>query len=193
MRRFYLFFAAALVVLLPFGLQAGEAGAPSKTLAKQYNTLSAKVISIDKATHTLTLENDRAEKFKVQVDPKVVKNFDQIKVGNLVVVQESQRWAVSLKKHQKGAKPGVGAAIETETAPPGAKPGMETKKTVQVTAEIVKIDAANQTVNLKGPEGNIIRVNVKDPNNLKELKKGDMVAATYTKAMAISVVPQPKK
>jgi len=196
MIRSFLLFSAALVLLLPAGLQAKDAkdaGSTTETISQQFNTISAKVIGIDKATHTLTLENDMAERRKIQVDPSLVKNFDNIKVGDLVVVREKQSLALTLTKHQRGQKPGVEAAMTAESAKPGSKPAVGTKETLQISAEIVKINRSNLTVNLKGPEGNIVQLRVQDPQRLAGLKKGDMVTATYTKAMAISVEPAPAK
>jgi Cu/Ag efflux protein CusF len=196
MLRTFLLALAALVLILPAGLQAKEKQAPAsqtEDVAKQFETITAKVVKIDKATHTLTLLNDLQQRRSIQVDPNRVKNFDQIKVGDMVVVRQTQSLALTLTKHQKGEKPSAGAAMVTETASPGAKPGMETGKVVQISAEVVGINQANKTVDLKGPEGNTIRLAVRDASRLQNLKKGDMVAATYTKAMAISVEAAPQK
>lgn len=187
MRSAVLLSLLALVLLLPAGLRAEE------TVSQQFNTLSAKVTKIDKATHTLTLVNDRNESHEIQVDPARVKNFDNIKVGDMVVVREEQRIALSLDKNIKGEKPTQGAAMTAETAAPGEKPGIAAEKTETLLAEIVGIDKANMMVSLKGPKGNIVNVLAKDPKKLEGLKAGDKVWATYTKAMAISVEPAPTK
>jgi hypothetical protein len=139
------------------------------------------------------LLNDRNESREIQVDPAVVKNFNQIKVGDMVVVRESQSIALRLERDARGGKPSAGVAMTAEKAPPGDRPALATEKTVDIRAEIIGIDRANNLVSLKGPEGNVVKVLAKDPSRLEGLKTGDMVLATYTRAMAISVEPAPSR
>lgn len=189
MLRSLLMFFAALALMLPAGLQATQ-----EAVTKQFNTLSAKVTKIDKATHTLTLLNDRNETRVLQVDPALVKNFNNIKVGDNVVIREKQSLALALEKDMaKKDRPTEVGAMTAETAPPGAKPGMVAKESERVRAEIVRIDKPNMLVTLKGPRGNIVNILGKDPKIIEGLKVGDKVWATYTKAIAISVEPAPKK
>jgi hypothetical protein len=42
-------------------------------------------------------------------------------------------------------------------------------------------------VTVRGPEGNEVDIKVEDPAKLRNVKTGDLVRATYTEAMAISV------
>jgi ribosomal protein S17 len=196
MRRSFPLFSAVLAAALLLGLQTGEAKgpqAPEEVSAAQYNTVTATVISVNQANHTLMLENDEGIRHEVKVDPTVVKNFKNIKKGDLVVIRETEQIALTLTKREKGQEPEAGAALATDLAPEGQKPGMAAVETAQISAEIVKVDQSNQTVDLKGPEGNVMRLKARDPNNLAKLKKGDMVTATYTKAFAISVEPAPAK
>ena len=181
MRKYLTFLTLGVAFLLPAYMQAAE------TLTQQFNTLSAKVTNIDKSTHTLTLLNDRNETRIIQVDPAIVKNFDNIKVGDDVVVREKQSVAVSFQK------PTEGAGMTMEPAPAGAKPSLDVEGTETIKAEIVGIDKANNLVSLKGPKGNIVRVLAKDPSRLEGLKIGEKIWATYTKSVAISVDPAPAR
>lgn len=179
MGKYLTFLMLGVALLLPVRMQAAE------TLTQQFNTLSAKVTKIDKSTHTLTLLNDRNETRVIQVDPAQVRNFDNIKVGDNVVIRERQSVALSFEK------PSPGAAMTAERAPAGSRPGVSVEGTETIKAEIIGIDKANNLVSLKGPEGNVVRVLAKDPSRLEGLKIGEKVWATYTKAMAISVDPAP--
>lgn len=191
MSRSLLVLSAALALTFPLGLQATEkkAEAPQSATAisTDYNTKVAKVLEIDHAKQSMVLEGEGGTQWDVVVDSSKVKNFKNIKKGDLVKVQTEKSWALSLNKQQKGEKPSAEVVTEKETAPTGQKPGMEQVKTAQVSAEIVKVDTAKSEVELKGPAGNILVLTAKDPKNLEGLKKGDMVTATYTVAMAISV------
>ncbi len=192
MRYFNILVLAALLVL-PLGLHAGDTATKKEASATEYNTWSAKVVGIDSATHTLTLLNDLGERHKIQVDPNQVKNFSQIKEGDLVVLRTSESLALTLAKAKKGEKPSAGAGMAMDKASPGQKPRIGEAKVLEISAEVVHVDQAKQTVKLKGPEGNTVQVKVQDPSRLQGLKKGDLVAATYTESTAISVEPQPAK
>lgn len=193
MIRSFLIIAVALALGIPAGLQATEAAPKEEAVQKQFDTITATVTSVDKATHTLTLKNDLGEMQEVQVDPAVVKNFDQIKVGDLVVIRQAQRWALSLSPKKKGEKPEAAGAVAVEKAEPGSKPGVETAKAVSISAKVLQIDTVHNSVKLEKPDGKIIWVWARHPERLKEIKKGDMVTASYTTVKAISVEPAPKK
>jgi Cu/Ag efflux protein CusF len=61
-----------------------------------------------------------------------------------------------------------------------------------VVATVEKVDAKKRLVTVKGPRGNTVDIEVKDPKKLKQVKVGDEVEITYTEALAISV-ESPKK
>ena len=49
------------------------------------------------------------------------------------------------------------------------------------------IDTAAGTVTLQGPTGGVTTVKVRDPRNLERVAVGDLVAVTYTEALADAV------
>jgi hypothetical protein len=57
-----------------------------------------------------------------------------------------------------------------------------------VVADVVAVDAAKQSVRLRGPQ-RTVDLKVKDPEQFKLIKVGDQVEATFTEAVAISVEP----
>lgn len=193
MKRSILALSLITAVGLPLGLQAGEKNAaPEAAISTQYNTITAKVLEVDAAKQKLVLESDTGVRSVVRVDPKV-KNFKNIKKGDLVKIEQIDSLALSLTKKEKGEKPSASVVTEKSTAPVGSKPAMETVESTQVTAEVVKVDLAKSWIELKGPEGNILALKAKDPKNLEGIKKGDMIAVNYTEALAVSVEPMPAK
>ena len=56
-----------------------------------------------------------------------------------------------------------------------------------LTAVITAIDRTTNRVTLRGPSGNDRVVQVRDPKNLENVQVGDMVYATYTESLGISV------
>jgi hypothetical protein len=79
-----------------------------------------------------------------------------------------------------------------ETAKPGEQPAAGAARQVTVVADVVAVDPKRQTVTLRGPK-RTVDLRVKDPNQLKLVKVGDQVEATYTEAIAVAVEPAPAK
>jgi len=184
-----------LALNTPAILQAKEKAnaEPATAGSISYNTRVAKVLDVDYAKHILDLEGEGGMMLELEVDPTEVKNFKNIKKGDLVKVQTVESLALSVDKAKKGEKPSADVDTLGSTAPVGAKPGAEQVVTRKITAEIVNVDKENSMVALKGPRGNVVDLVVKDPKKLAGVKKGDMVTATYTVARAISVEKAPKK
>jgi hypothetical protein len=69
----------------------------------------------------------------------------------------------------------------------GQKPLSKTES-VTAKATIEAIDKTNRLVTLKGPRGNLVIVEVsKDVKRFDELKVGDVVTATYSESIAVSI------
>jgi hypothetical protein len=161
---------------------------PGKVAMAETTSLTATVEAIDKAKRLLTLKGPEGNSVVVQAGP-AVKNFDQIKVGDKVAVQYIEALTLTLK-------PGGGAVrekIEREdvvTAKPGEKPGAAVGRQVTVIADVIAVDAAKQSVRLKGPQ-RTVDLKVRDPNQFKLIKVGDQIEATFTEAVAMAVDPAP--
>jgi hypothetical protein len=153
-------------------------------------TVKATVTAIAPETRVLLLKGEGGKVVSLQV-PEVVKNFPQIKVGDVVVARYVEAIAWELKK--PGA-PGPGASLTEAAAKaaPGEKPAGAVAAQVKVTVVVQAIDAKKPSVTVQGPEGNLYDVKVKDPKKLEGVKVGDRVEITYTQALAISVEAAPK-
>lgn len=154
-------------------------------------TVTATVQAIDYKKRNVTLLGPEGDTLTINAGPEV-RNLDQVKRGDLVVVGYEESIALKLKKPGE-AEPEAAVAEVTERANPGEKPAAAAADAVTVTAKIVKIDKKTKRVTLKGPEGNTAVVAVKDPARLERVKVGDLVEITYTQALAISVEAAPKK
>jgi len=77
---------------------------------------------------------------------------------------------------------------QTASAPAAAPKGAAVLSTVQVTATVTKIDHKTRAVTLKAADGHEESLVVdKAVQNLDQVKKGDVVTATYTEALAYEV------
>jgi len=163
---------------------------PGKVSMAEAVSVTATIDALDKAKRLVTLKGPQGNLFVVQAGPEV-KNFDQLKVGDQVVVKYVEALTLELKKG--GGQ--IRERVEREnmaSAKPGEQPGGAAGRTVTVIADVIGVDAAKQTVKLKGPK-RTVDLKVRDPNQLKLIKVGDQVEATYTEAMAVAVEPAPKK
>ena len=163
---------------------------PGKAAAVRAVEVSAQVVAIDKATRTVTLKGPKGDAVDV-VAGSEVKNFDQIKVGDLVVARYLEALTLELRKTKAGAG-GPTVTEEAARAKPGERPGVAGARQVTAIADVVAVDPAKSTITLKGPRGNVVTLAVQNPDHFKVVKKGDQVEVSYTEAMALSVEPAPK-
>jgi hypothetical protein len=160
---------------------------PGKGVAMQAVKASATVEAVDAATRTVKLKMPKGDSRSI-VAGEEVRNFDQIKVGDKVTVEYVEALAVELKKDGK-AVVGRTATGSLERSKPGQKPGGVAMREVVAVADVVEVDSAKKTVSVKNAQGEIIVLNIRDPEQLKLIKKGDQIQATYTEAVAISLKP----
>jgi Cu/Ag efflux protein CusF len=159
-------------------------------LKSETKETKATVQKIDKDTREVTLKKEDGTEVTIKA-PESVRNFDQIKVGDIVTAKYSVSIALSVRKSDE--PPSATGRESISRAPLGEKPAAASKKTVEITAEIKKIDRDTREVTLVGPRGNT-RV-VKVPEDIKkfdDLKEGDQVVVTATESIAISV-SEPEK
>ena len=184
-------FAATAVAQQP-GVAKGAAVAsePGKATAVRAVKISAQVVSIDKATRTVTLKGPKGNVVDVVAGDEV-KNFDQIKLGDFVVARYAQALTLELRK-TKAAGGDITVQEEGARAQPGEKPGVAGARQITAIADVIGVDPHKSTITLKGPRGNVVTLNVQNPDQFKVVKKGDQVDVTYTEAVALSVEPAPK-
>jgi hypothetical protein len=152
--------------------------------------ISARVVGIDKATRTVTLKGPKGDVVDI-VAGDDVRNFDQIKLGDFVVARYVEAVTLELKK-TKVAAGDVTVREEAARAKPGERPAGASARQVTAIADVIGVDPKKSTITLKGPRGNVVTLNVQNPDQFKVVKKGDQVEVTYTEAFALSVEPAPK-
>jgi hypothetical protein len=162
---------------------------PGKGTITNMAKITASVEAIDAAARTVTLKGPRGKVVTLAVGPQV-KNFDQVKVGDLVVVRYAEALTLELKKdgkelRQRSEREGSG------TAQPGERPAAAAGRQITVIADVTAVDRKKQIVTLRGPK-QTVELKLRDPKQIKLVKVGDQVEATYQEAMAVSVEPAPK-
>jgi Cu/Ag efflux protein CusF len=186
---------AALLAMAPAAWAQQESmemsKAPGTATIKGTRTVTATVQDIDPATRTVMLKTPNGKVVEVEVGDEA-RNFDQLKVGDIVTAVYREALTLSLKKGG-GGTPSVEETPSMERTPAGAKPGGTLGRQVKIVADVVAVNPKTRMVTLKGPKGNTLDLTVEDPAQFAKIKMGDQVDAVYTEALAISVEPAVKK
>jgi hypothetical protein len=167
---------------------ASEAG---KAAAARAVRITALVVAVDQATRTVTLKGPKGNIVDVVAGDEV-KNFAQINVGDFVVVSFVQSLSLELQKTKSGAS-GISNREAAVTAKPGERPAAAAGREVTAIAKVTAVNKKAKTITLKGPRGNVVTLDVQNPDHFKVVKVGDEVKVVYTEAVAISVEPAAKK
>ena len=165
------------------------ASEPGRAAAVRAVQISAQVVAIDKASRTLSLKGPKGNVVDVVAGDEV-KNFAQIKLGDFVVVHFMQSLSLELQKTGSGA-PGMSEQTAAVTAKPGERPAAAAGREVTAIAKVTGVDPKAKTITLKGPRGNVVTLDVQNPDQFKVVKVGDEVQVVYTEAVAVSVEPGP--
>lgn len=182
-------FAHAQQAPAPKVVEAKAVG-PGKAAAAQAVEVRAVVVGLDKAGRTVDLKGPKGRVVTLAVSEEA-KNFDQVQLGDHVVVRYMRALSLELKKTGSGVRESSETS-DAVRAKPGERPGVAAGRQVQVMANVVAVNAKTKTVTLKGPKGNLVDLVLEDPKQVARIKKGDQVEAIYTEAIAISVEPAPK-
>ena len=176
--------AAATLALPVVALaeQASAASADQPLTRAQSVEARATVTAIDPATRTVTLKNEDGETFDVKAGA-AVKNFDQIKVGD--VVKATYTESIAFQVLPEGGTAG-GASQSANRIPGGAEVGQQ----VTTSFKVASVDPATNVLWVTLANGNTKKIQVQDPKaqeRLKTLSPGNVVAVTYTESMALQL------
>ena len=165
------------------------ASAPGQAVLASEVTVSATVTAIDKATRQVTLKGPKGKLNTVTAGPDV-RNFDQVKVGDVVTVRYLEALTLTLMKGGKELRSSSETPAAARAAA-GERPAGVVANQTEVTANVIAVDAKTQTVTLRGPK-RTVEMKVPDAGQFKLIKVGDQIHAVYTEAVALSVEPAKK-
>lgn len=147
--------------------------------------VQATVEAVDKENRILTLRTRAGDLRTMVVDP-AVKNFDQIRRGDLVVADYLEEVAVYIEV--PGMKTKDESSRVTATAPRGNKPAGAVVDTVQRRATVQAIDRENRMVTLHGQDGSVRTIKVPpELGPLDKINAGDSIVIRYTQMVGIGV------
>lgn len=166
-------------------VSAVAAQAPGARLAGAEVSVRARVVELDRARRLATLKGPKGNVVTLEV-PAEVKNFDQVRVGDELVVRYMEAIAARI---EPASKSGIRERVESTgaaTAAAGAMPGVATERTVEVVAVISALDPKAGTATLRGAK-RTVTVKVPDGIDVSKLKVGDEVHAVMVEAVVLNV------
>jgi hypothetical protein len=146
-------------------------------------TVTATIEAIDKANRTVILKGPQGVSVEINA-PEQMEGFNSLKVGDQVTATYFEAIAVNVRKP---GEPAPSADPTTVTQRKDRKPGSETRRLQTLTATVEAIDAKAPAVTLKGPQGRVVRLPVRDAAQLKSVKVGDTVDVTHYESLLVSV------
>ena len=181
------FTLAAALLLAGYATAEHHEGEPAEgaVIVGEKITRHGKVVSIDAKTRTVVVEGELGNQVAI-VAPEESPNFDQIKVGDPVVATYVEAVALAIAP-VADAEPGASAAAVVGTAPEGETPGAAMAEQIQLRAVVKAIDPATRVVTLEVSEGGERTLKASDAIDIKNVKVGEQVSVTLTRAFAISI------
>jgi hypothetical protein len=164
---------------------------PGEAMAEEVTSVAATVVKVDEKQRIVTLRDAAGRVFDVHVGDEV-KNLPHVERGDQVIASYYESIAIMLRKPGE-ATPAADTAAVAARAEPGKKPGAMAGRQTTLTATVVGISKRKGTVTLKGPRGNSVTLNVRDPKRLEGVRVGDVVEAVYSEAIAISMEKPAKR
>jgi hypothetical protein len=170
---------------------ASAAAAPHKEFSlSRSQTLEAKVVKVDAQKREVTLVGEDGDETTFKAGEKI-RNLSQLKAGDVVSVLLDQSLTLWLLQESEQA-PELRVGADLYRAPKGAKPGGITTTDVSGVATVEAIAADKKSVTLKGPRGNLVSLDVRNPANLEGVKVGTRVGFAYSETVGVEVTASRK-
>jgi hypothetical protein len=176
-------FALAILTVFIFS-GCATTSKPGAVVVEQI-THTATVVKIDSAKRVVTLKKEDGS-MQSYVLGDDVKNFNQIKVGDVVNSSVIESVAVFVRKSNE--QPDATVSKSISVAPKGDKPGMVMTDTFELVARVTAIDLDKGLITVNTADGSTKTFPIdKNVKNFKNIKTGDDVILNVTVAMIIAV------
>jgi hypothetical protein len=176
--------AAALLVVA-----ACASSRPEPIHRENLEQIRANVVEIRKSERLVTLQApDSSTTVTVEMGPEV-RNFDQIQVGDSLVVSYYQSISFTSKDPNEPVPPGT-FIVGSGRAPEGARPGAAGAIVSEVVVTFQTYDDTTRIVTFTDETGRAHAATVKREDGRQfamKLRRGDRVAITATDAVAVMV------
>jgi hypothetical protein len=152
--------------------------------------IKATVEAVELESREITLKGPKGHPITLRVEERV-RNLPQVQVGDEIVVRYHESVGLQLRRLEANDP-----ALFEETAG-GSEAGQShtsgAARQFTVAGYVEAVSPKEKSVTLRGPEGKLIDLYVRDLTVLESLTAGDNVVATYTEAAAVSIELPKKK
>ena len=187
--------AASLLAMPALAQDKAPAAAAAPTVSaiadamgvREKVTATAIVQAVDQKNRTLTLKGEDGKVFTIKVGDEV-RNLAQVRAGDTVKATYHQALALSLDMVQGTGVNQRVVTVSTNRAPAGAMPAGAVEEKVEMIGTILAVDKAKRTVLVQGAVHHVT-LQIPADMDVKDLKAGDQVRATYTQELAVAVEP----
>lgn len=145
---------------------------------------SATVERINRPTREVTLRRQDGSIVTI-VAGQEVRNFDQIKVGDIVEAEIIEALAVVVEPASTQVRERRDS-VSTSRARLGEKPAAQSTRTVEIVATVQDIDPVARLVTVRGAL-QTVTLKVAEDVDLSAIKRGDNVRAVYIESISIRV------
>jgi hypothetical protein len=148
--------------------------------------VSATITAIDSTNRMVTFRDDQGNEDTFTVGP-AVQRFDELKVGQTVNFTYYEAVVLQLvKAGEKGSGASFEAALNrAKSALPAGSVATQEKMTVTVKS----IDSTVPSITVATDEGRVVTRKIEDRKQLANVKPGDRIDITFTRALVTSVAP----
>jgi len=172
----------------PQAIIAVDAG-PGMLKALEGVQFQGKFKSVDPKTRKVVIVGPEGRELEAILGDEV-KNFDKIKVGDIVTMTITKVVVSDVKVINNGIKERE-ETVSYSRAQSGDKPAGIIEHQVKIVADVTAIDAKKNIVTIKGPY-KTVQVAV-GPEVLKGVKVGNQIEAIITQNIAVQVTAPPAK
>jgi hypothetical protein len=184
-KAIFVLIAAAAVLAATPAARAADPTITQETTASMMQSLSGEVVSIDKKTRTITVKGPKGDTMDIVAD-KEVKNFDQIKKGD--VLEMNILGSLVMNLADADTKLTRTDSSKVEVAEKGEKPRFRQVDVIDAVVVVESVDTAARTMTLRGPKGRVETVKVgEDEKFFDTIKAGSKIHVQYTQAVAVEI------
>jgi hypothetical protein len=151
-------------------------------------TVHGKIASVDREKKTVTLQAASGKQITLTVQNPY--NLESAKAGDPFVAQFRETITIV----GKGPSPNPTPATLKEglwTAAPNQRPGAAAARQLQFAVVVAAVDAADQRVTLRAPDGTQETVHIANPETLAGVQVGDQLIITMIQSVAIALAREP--
>ncbi|HET9326245.1 MAG TPA: hypothetical protein VFQ05_05685 [Candidatus Eisenbacteria bacterium] len=150
------------------------------------------VEAVDAEKRLITLKGPQGNVGEYEVGDQV-QRLAEIKPGDKIHAEYKVAAVAELREPTAEEKSAPLVAVTagergTAEAPPAAGIG----RAVRVVTTIDALDRANQSITVKGPEGNTVTARVEDPAVFERLSVGQTIVVKFAETLVLSVQPKAK-